>query len=123
MSSTSKSQRIPVSVLEGAVFASLQSDHTQLVFEQLAADILRCTSVQRAKWVLLDVSGLLVMDEEGFSQLDKLGKMLQLLGAGIIVIGLRPGVIAGLAQMDVDLDELQGTVSVERALELIRAVA
>ena len=58
------------------------------------------------------------MDEQEYDDLVATARMLKLLGAGTVLVGLRPGMVAALAALDVDLAALPGARDVEQGLAL-----
>ena len=108
-----------MSLVSGAVYASIQLDPDSMLFQWLREDLLSLTIKHSAKGVLLDVSGITILDGESFVQIVNTTQMLKLIGAKTIVVGLRPGIIAGLCALNVALNAIQGANSVTQALELL----
>ena len=119
MDFANEERRIPVSMVSGAVYASIQLDPDTILLQWLREDLLSLTIKHSAKGVLLDVSGITILDGESFVQIVNTTQMLKLIGAKTIVVGLRPGIIAGLCALNVALNAIQGANSVTQALELL----
>ncbi|WP_326537986.1 hypothetical protein [Pseudorhodoferax sp.] len=110
--------RVPVSMIGKVVFASLQTaPHPQLL-AWLREDLSRRVVQSRASRVLLDLSGLVSLDEEEYAHLVATARMLKLLGAGTVLVGMRAGMVAALAALDADLSALPGACDVEQGLAL-----
>jgi len=73
--------------------------------------------------VILDCSGLEVIDIDDYQCLKRLARMLSLLGARTVLMGLKPGVVAALIGLGCDGSELEGALGLENALALVRAEA
>ena len=110
--------RVPVSMIGKVVFASLQIEPRRQILAWLREDLSRMVVQNRAPRVLLDLSGLVSMDEQEYDDLVATARMLTLLGAGTVLVGLRPGMVAALAALDVDLAALPGARDVEQGLAL-----
>ena len=119
MDFANEERRIPVSMVSGAVYASIQLDPDTILLQWLREDLLNLTIKYSARGVLLDVSGITILDGESFVQIVNTTHMLKLIGAKTIVVGLRPGIIAGLCALNVALNAIQGANSVAQALELL----
>ena len=116
-------RRIPVSLVSGAVYASIQLDPEKQIMQWLREDLLELTLKNRASGVVLDVSGITMLDGDAFHHLVDTTRMLQLVGATTIVVGLRPGIVAGLCELNVDLCALHGSSNVTQALEMLHGRA
>lgn len=110
--------RVPVSMIGKVVFASLQIEPRRQILAWLREDLSRMVVQNRAPRVLLDLSGLVSMDEQEYDNLVATARILKLLGAGTVLVGLRPGMVAALAALDVDLAALPGARDVEQGLAL-----
>lgn len=110
--------RVPVSMIGKVVFASLQIEPRRQILAWLREDLSRMVVQNRAPRVLLDLSGLVSMDEQEYDDLVATARILKLLGAGTVLVGLRPGMVAALAALDVDLAALPGARDVEQGLAL-----
>lgn len=110
--------RVPVSMIGKVVFASLQIDPQPQVLAWLREDLSLRVAQSRATRVLLDLSGLVALDEHEYAHLVATGRILKLLGAQTVLVGMRPGMVAALAALDVDLAALPGARDVEHGLAL-----
>lgn len=110
--------RVPVSMIGKVVFASLQIDPQPQILEWLRDDLARTVVHSRATRVLLDMSGLVALDEHEYAHLVATARMLRLLGAGTVLVGMRPGIVAALAMLDADLSALSGARDLEQGLAL-----
>ena len=110
--------RIPVSMIGKVVFASLQVALRPRLLTWLREDLSRLVVARRATRVLLDVSGIVSLDEHEYEHLVATARMLRLLGAGTVLVGMRPGVVVALAALDADLSALPGALDVEQGLGL-----
>lgn len=110
--------RVPVSMIGKVVFASLQIDPHPQLLAWLREDLARRVVQSRATRVLLDLSGLVTLDEHEYAHLVDTARMLKLLGAGTVLVGIRPGIVAALAALDADLSALPGACDVEQGLAL-----
>lgn len=110
--------RVPVSMIGKVVFASLQIDPQPQILAWLREDLSRMVVQRRATRVLLDLSGLVALDEHEYGHLVATARILKLLGAGTVLVGMRPGMVAALAALDADLSALPGARDVEQGLDM-----
>ena len=114
---------IAVHEFEGSLIAVIQIELSDSVIERFRADLLAEIRRRSAPSLIVDVSGLEVMDLHEFEQLRRIFRMAQIMGCRSILAGLQPGVVAALVQLDADTDGLETVLSVEHAVNLLRREA
>ena len=102
-------------VVKGCLVVSLPADLAGRI-EALREVVLEGVRAQRARSVILDFSGLQLLDATEFGQLRATLKMVSLLGASAVLCGLRPGVVAYLVMNDVDTQGLAFVRDLDEAL-------
>jgi rsbT antagonist protein RsbS len=112
-------QRIPLQVVRGCVVASIQIDLDVEVLRQFRHDLLECVQNSRAIGVILDVSGLEILDLDDFKGLRRTMDMTGLMGAQTILSGLRPGVVSALIDLGVEPEGLTAALNLDDAFELL----
>ena len=74
----------------------------------------------RARSVVIDVSGLDVLDSFGTRMLRSIGQIARLGGADTVIAGIAPDVAYAMAQLGLGLDPLHTALDLEDGLELLR---
>ena len=113
-------QRIPLQVSQGCVVASIQIDLTEEILTQFRKDLLDCLYETGAKGLILDLSGVEVMDSEDFQALNKTLSMASLMGAKAILTGFQPGVVSSLVDLNVEIDHINATLNLDAAFDLMK---
>lgn len=72
--------------------------------------------------VVLDCSGIDVLDLDDYRCLERLRRMFSLLGARTVFMGLKPGVVAALISLGCDGTGLDGVLGLENALAAARTM-
>ena len=75
---------------------------------------------QGADSAVLDLSSLEVLDQEEFESLRATLDMTKLLGVHVVITGLRPGVVAVMVELDMDLPYPAGR-DLDHGFDLVRA--
>jgi rsbT antagonist protein RsbS len=114
---------IAVHEFEGSLVAVIQIELSDEVIYRFREDLLAEIRRRGAPSVIVDLSGLDVMDLHEFDELRRVFRMASIMGCRPILAGLQPGIVAALVQMDADTDGLETALSVEQALELLRPAA
>lgn len=111
--------RIPILKLGRALLVTVQVDiHDQLALtlqEDLSAKIV----ATNAKGVLIDISGLEIVDSFMGRMLDNIAAVSRLLDADTVVVGMRPAVAITLVELGLSLTGVKTALNVERGMTLI----
>lgn len=114
---------IAVHEFEGSLIAVIQIELGDSVIERFREDLLAEIRRRSAPSLIVDVSGLEVMDIHEFEQLCRIFRMAKIMGCRSILAGLQPGIVAALVQLDADTEGLETVLSVEHAVNLLRREA
>ena len=112
-------QRIPLQVTRGCVVASIQIDLDPEVLRQFRIDLLECVQKSRANGVILDVSGIDILDLDDFNGLRSTMEMAEVLGARSILSGLNPGMVSALIDLGVDSEGVNAVLNLDDAFRLL----
>ena len=111
-------QRIPLQISNDCLVASVQLELTETVLQQFRDDLLERLESSAATGVILDLSGVLVIDLEDFNALRTTIKMVSLMGAIVVVCGLRPGVVSSLIELGAHIDGINAALNLDAAFRL-----
>lgn len=123
MASELHGERIPLRVSRGCVVAPVPADLSSEVLARLRADCLESVRASSARGLVLDLSAVDVMDAADFAALRATLGMVRLLGARPVLVGLRPGVIMALMDLDVDVEGLLAVQTLDDAFALLETGA
>lgn len=90
--------------------------------DQIRAALLRGVAEQRARAVILDITGVPVVDTAVAQALVQTAHGIELLGARPILVGIRGEVAQTLVEMGVDLTGMETEATLQEGLEYARAV-
>lgn len=113
--------RIPLQTSNHCLVASIQIDLTAGVLEQFRHDLLTELQARHARGVILDLSGIEVMDLSDFENIRSTISMARLMGAPTVVCGLRPGVVASLILLGADTEELHAARDLDMAFKMLNS--
>ena len=112
-------QRIPLQVARGCVVASIQIDLNPEVLRQFRIDLLECVQQSGANGVILDVSGIDILDLDEFNGLRSTMEMAGVMGARPILSGLKPGVVSALIDLGADPEGVKAVLNLDDAFRLM----
>jgi rsbT antagonist protein RsbS len=111
--------QVPVLALGDVLLVSLQGDLHDGMAEQLQHDITGRIATSRVTGVVLDISGVDVVDSFLGRVLAEIASTARLLAARTVLAGMRPAVAITLVELGLTLPGLVTALDVDRAMELL----
>ena len=115
-------QRIPLQVVRGCVVASIQIDLTTKVLQEFRKDLLERVQESSAIGVILDVSGIDILDLDDFNGLRQTMEMAEIMGARSILSGLKPGVVSALIDLGAEPEGLKSVLNLDDAFQMLEGI-
>ena len=112
-------KRLPIINLWDRILVPLQGDVTDDLAEQLNTDVLRSIHESGAKGLVLDLTGVWIMDSHLCAVLSNLAAAARLMGTPTILSGLSPEIAMTLQAMGVELAAVRTALTLEQALTML----
>jgi rsbT antagonist protein RsbS len=112
--------RVPVLWLGGALLVSIQVDLADELALRLQEDLAERIVATGARGVLIDISGLDVVDSFTGRMLSTIAAVSRVLDAETVVVGMRPAVAVTLVELGLTLRGVRTALNVELGLEILR---
>jgi rsbT antagonist protein RsbS len=109
-------------VSRDVVVASIQVDLDEDVLARFRDDLLGRVHETGSRAVFLDVSGLETLDSDEFAALRRIIEMTTIMGTESVLVGLQPGVVSALIEVDADVDGLRTAIDIDAAFALLEPV-
>jgi anti-anti-sigma regulatory factor len=71
------------------------------------------------KGVILDLSMISALDSYGFNILERAAKTISLMGVAVVWVGLSPGIVSSLLDLNLDLSHIKAAVDLEQGISII----
>ena len=113
------SDRIPVIRLWNFLLVPLQGEVLDQQAEQMINEVLGEIQREDIEAVVIDISGLALVDSHFCATLAQLTTAARLMGAQTLLTGLHPDIALTLLQMGIDLPDLRTCSSMEQAMETL----
>ena len=110
----------PIMRMGQDLLITLQGDLDDLTVELIEQDITSEVARSLARGVLIDVSGLDVVDSFVARVLARLVRMVRLLGADAAIVGIRPAVAITLVQLGVSMSDVTTALNAEQGMDRLR---
>lgn len=112
--------QIPILSLERFLVVSIQDDPSDAEAEDLQKRILERLTESHNRGLVIDVSGMDVVDSYFCRILRDTAAMAQLMGAHTAVVGMEAGVAVTLMELGLSLENVHTDLTLERGLEWLR---
>lgn len=112
--------RIPILKLGGALLVTVQVDMHDRLAMALQEDLTGRIAATSARGVLIDISGLEIVDSFIGRMLGNIAAVSRMLGAETVVVGMRPAVAITLVELGMELTGVRTALDVERGMALLR---
>ncbi len=112
--------RIPIIGLYANLIVPIQGAIADDVMVQLQEDVTRRIEGGRVRGLVIDVSGIEILDSYLTRNLRDLALTARLMGVSAVVSGLRPAVAITLIEMGLEIPGVHTTLNLERALEVLQ---
>jgi anti-anti-sigma factor len=103
-------------VLLVPLIGAIDSDRAR----QITKTVLDAVSAERATDVLIDVTGVPIIDTQVASVLIQMASMIGLLGGRTVLVGVRPEIAQSIVGLGIDLSQIGTCPTLEVALRLLR---
>jgi rsbT antagonist protein RsbS len=110
--------RIPIIKLWQLLLVPLQGEIDDALAERLSAEVLECIHSRDVRGLVLDVTGLWMMDSHLCADVTRLAQSAGLMGVRTIICGMTPETAMTLHTMGLNLGAIDTVLSLEKALEL-----
>ncbi len=110
---------VPILRVAGILLVSIQVDLGDTVAEALQEDILQAISRTASTGLIIDVTGLEVVDSFVARVLVDTARMARLMGTETVLVGLRAEVAATLVRMGFDVSDVRAALDIDSGLVLL----
>lgn len=119
MDNLNNSLNTSVTVVDKCLIVTLPNDITDDDIKISSSSILARASRSYIKGTILDFSMVYVLDSYSFKALEKVSRAISLMGVMVVWIGLGPGVVSSLMDLNVDVSHIKAAVDLEQGLKMI----
>jgi rsbT antagonist protein RsbS len=114
---------IPILRVGPNLLATVHVDLRDDVAEAFQEDVLDELEKRRAGGLVIDISGLDIVDTYVARVLSETGRMAKLMGTETVIVGMRPFVAATLIRMGYQMDGVRTALNVDDGIEALAHAA
>jgi rsbT antagonist protein RsbS len=112
--------RIPVLKMGEFLLVSIQVDMHDRLAMTLQDDITEMIVRHGSEGVLIDISGLNMVDSFIGRMISNIASMARILDAEAVVVGMRPAVAITLVELGLELPGVRTALNIERGMDILR---
>lgn len=113
-------ERIPILQMGQALLVTIQVDMHDRLAMTLQEDLTSKISALGSKGVLIDISGLDMVDSFIGRMISNISSIARVLDAETVVVGMRPAVAITLVELGLSLRGVRTALNVERGMDILR---
>lgn len=113
-------ERIPILQIDDILLVTIQVDMHDRLALQLQDDLTTKISETSARGVLIDISGLEIVDSFIGRMLSNISTMASVLDARTVVVGMQPAVAITLVELGLSLEGVLTALNPARGMALLR---
>jgi rsbT antagonist protein RsbS len=113
-------ERIPILQVGEFLIVSIQVDLHDRLALRLQDELTNQVVKTHAKGVLIDISSLEIVDSFIGRLLNNIASMTRIIGAGTVVVGMRPLVAITIVELGLSLINVKTAVNVDQGMALLR---
>jgi rsbT antagonist protein RsbS len=112
-------ERVPILKIGSNLLVSIQIDLQDQSVEQLQEDLAEQIVASGSTGVIIDITGVEIVDSFIGRMLATIGSMSRLFGAETVLVGMRPAVAITLVELGLSLDGIRTALNIEKGLRLL----
>lgn len=117
MEEKAPSPRVTMHVMRGCLIVPIQVELYNEIMLQVQQDILERIKETAVKGVIIDLSGVDLLDSFLAQAISDTARAVSMLGATTILTGLKPEVVASLIDLDIDFGDIQTAITLEEGFQ------
>jgi rsbT antagonist protein RsbS len=111
-----------MSIVRNCLVVTLQGELHDDTLMRIRTDILEKIQATKVRGMILDLCTVRVLDSFAFNFLADTARMTSLMGVASVFVGLQPGVVSSLVDLDVDIDDIHTALNMEEGFEQMQNV-
>ena len=113
---------IPVLQVRSTLVVTIQVELRDTIADAFQEDVLQRIAATSARGLVIDISGLEMVDSYVARFIANTGRMAKLMGTETVLVGMRPEVAATLVRMGFRMEGARTALNLEEGLDLVEEV-
>ena len=112
-----------MSVVRNCLVVTILSELHDDILMRIRTDILEKIQATMVRGLILDFCTVRALDTFAFKSLTDTAKMASLLGVSAVFVGLQPGVVSALVDLEVEIADVRAALTMEDAFEQLQNIS
>lgn len=112
-------KKVPILVISNTLIICIQNDLSDTAILELQNDILNKTYKTRVNGVIIDISALDMIDLFLGKVISDTAKMVRLLGAQAILVGMKPNIAITLIELGFEMPNVKTAIDIDNGLKIL----
>ena len=118
MNNSAESIKITMHETQGCLVVPIQEELSKKAALQIQRSLLEQVHEKSVKGVIIDLSGVKIIDGVLWEVFSKTAQMVKILGSPSVITGLSPGVVASIIDLNLDINDLTTSAPLRQAQSL-----
>ena len=114
-----ESTKISMHETQGCLVVLIQEELSKEAAQRIQKNLLKQVHAKNIKGVVIDLSGVKIIDSTLWEVFSKTAKMIKMLGVPSVITGLGPGVVASIIDLNLDFSDITTSMNLEGGLEIL----
>jgi rsbT antagonist protein RsbS len=115
--------RVAMHISRGCLIVPIQIELYDEIILRIQKDILEIVKETGVKGVIIDVSGVEIIDSFFAQAICDTVRMASMLGATTVLTGLKPEVAASLVDLDIEFKDVRTAMNLEEGFQILESLA
>jgi rsbT antagonist protein RsbS len=111
---------IPILRIGATLLVSVQLELRDAIADRFQEDVLRAIEKGGAQGLLIDITGVEIIDTYVARTLAEMGRMAKLMGVDTVLAGMKPELALTLVRMGYRMEGMEAVLDIEEGLKLLR---
>jgi rsbT antagonist protein RsbS len=112
-----------MNVVRNCLVVPIQGELHDDMLMRIRTDILEKVQATKVRGLILDFSTVRALDTFAFNSFADTARMASLLGVSAVFVGLQPGVVAALVDLEVEIADVRSALTMEDGFEQLQHVS
>jgi len=114
--------RVTMHITHGCLVVPIQVEISDEAMLEIQTEILEKVSQTGVKGVIIDLAGVDILDSFLAQAFLDTGRMISLLGAGTVIVGLKPELVSALVDLGLEFKDILTAITVEQGFQKLRPI-
>lgn len=119
MNYSARSIKITMYETQGFLVVPIQEELSKEAALQVQGSILEQVHAKNVKGVIIELSGIKVIDSVLWEVFSKTSRMIKMLGSPTVITGLNPGVVASIIDLNLDITDILTAMNLEDGMGIL----